>query len=282
MGERMALRLSGAAETLLLPLYARARESQRADGVLHDPRAEQVVARLEYDFDRITLLDFHQVTRVMSTRELDRITRAFLNRHPDGVVAHLGCGLDTRFERVDNGSMTWFDLDLPEVADLRGALGLGDLPTSARTRYHLIGGSALDEAWLAELGDVGGRAVLIVAEGLLTYLPADQVRGLLLTLARRFPGAELAFEAFQPWAVRVGNATMGRMGFRAPMRWGMRRPEEALAWNGDFQLIRAWYFFDRPELRLHGYRWLRFVPGMRHFAGIYHFRLGVPGIADHS
>jgi O-methyltransferase involved in polyketide biosynthesis len=48
--------------------------------------------------------------------------REFMARHPNAVVAHLGCGLDTRFERVDDGRVTWYDLDLPEVMDLRRRL----------------------------------------------------------------------------------------------------------------------------------------------------------------
>jgi len=47
---------------------------------------------------------------ILKGREFDRFAQDFLSRHPDGVVVHIGCGLDTRFERVDNGrvdGMTW-------------------------------------------------------------------------------------------------------------------------------------------------------------------------------
>jgi O-methyltransferase involved in polyketide biosynthesis len=38
------------------------------------------------------------------------------------VAVHIGCGLDTRFDRVDNGQVVWYDLDLPLVIGLRRKL----------------------------------------------------------------------------------------------------------------------------------------------------------------
>lgn len=70
---------------------------------------------------------------VLRTREFDRYARDFLTRHPVAVVVHIGCGLDCRFERVDNGTVAWYDLDLPEVIALRRKL-IGD----EGARYHLL------------------------------------------------------------------------------------------------------------------------------------------------
>lgn len=38
-----------------------------------------------------------------------------MDAHPEGLVVNLGAGLDTRFYRLDNGTITWIDIDLPEV-----------------------------------------------------------------------------------------------------------------------------------------------------------------------
>jgi O-methyltransferase involved in polyketide biosynthesis len=50
---------------------------------------------------------------------LDRYAQDLLRRHTDAVVVHIGCGLDSRFERVDNGHVEWYDLDMPEIIELR-------------------------------------------------------------------------------------------------------------------------------------------------------------------
>jgi O-methyltransferase involved in polyketide biosynthesis len=53
-------------------------------------------------------------------REFDRLARAFLAEIPDGVIVDLGCGLDTRFERVDDGQV--------ELTRLERRMLDGDVP----------------------------------------------------------------------------------------------------------------------------------------------------------
>jgi O-methyltransferase involved in polyketide biosynthesis len=139
--------LSGVAETLLVPLYNRAMESQRPDAIImKDEKAVALVKQMSYDFDQVRKIRTHEgnkVARIMLTREMDRYTRDFLSRHPEAVVVHIGCGLDSRFERVDNGRVEWYDLDLPDVIGLRRKF-IGD----EGERYHLLGCSVLEDAWL--------------------------------------------------------------------------------------------------------------------------------------
>ncbi len=92
--------LGGVAETLLIPLYIRAMESQRQDALIKDEKAVALVTQLGYDFDRvrkIPMTEGNKVARIMLTRAMDRYTRDFLSRHPQSVVVHIGCGLDFAF-----------------------------------------------------------------------------------------------------------------------------------------------------------------------------------------
>jgi len=142
--------LDPTAETLVLPLCYRAMESQRPDALIHDPKAAEIVAQLDYDFTRIKSQSFQQLNVVLRVREFDRSTRAFLARHPDGVVADIGCGLDTRFDRVDNGHVRWFNLDLSEVIVLRERF----FPPSPRCQN--LASSALDLDWMETVAQAGG------------------------------------------------------------------------------------------------------------------------------
>src|SRR5512143_3085633 len=134
MTEMTKPNLSGVAETLLIPLYIRATESQRPDALIKDERAEALVCQLDQETLRKTLAltdDFSRVAVILKGREFDRFTQDFLRRHPDAVVVHIGCGLDTRFERLgcnqpDNGRVEWYDLDLPDVIELRRKLVGGE------------------------------------------------------------------------------------------------------------------------------------------------------------
>ncbi|WP_220449281.1 class I SAM-dependent methyltransferase [Nonomuraea longispora] len=63
------------------------------------------------------------VTVAMRARHLDDWTRDFLAEHPAAIVLHLGCGMDTRAHRVGPGpGVHWYDVDFPEVIDLRERL----------------------------------------------------------------------------------------------------------------------------------------------------------------
>jgi O-methyltransferase involved in polyketide biosynthesis len=111
MPEIVNLNLSGVPETLLITLYLRAMESHRPDALIKDEKAEELVKRLGYDFDRvrrIPMSDANRLVIILRNREMDRYARNFLARHPNAMVVHIGCGLDARFERVcseqpDNG-----------------------------------------------------------------------------------------------------------------------------------------------------------------------------------
>src|SRR5512136_2646728 len=95
--------LSGVAETLLMTLYIRAMESQRPDALIKDEKAVALVSQMHYDFDRVRQVHMDEedkVTVILRNREFDRYAQGFLARHPEAAVVHIGCGLDSRFERV--------------------------------------------------------------------------------------------------------------------------------------------------------------------------------------
>src|SRR5512136_3471188 len=181
--------LSSVSQTLLIPLYFRAMESQRPDALVRDPKAVELVSRLDCDFSGVQRLKNEQVNYLLRMREFDRLARAFLAEHPNGVIVDLGCGLDTRFERIDNGCVEWYGLDLPEVIELRKEM-LEETP-----RSHFIGCSVLDFSWMDALSGQAGKPILFLAEAMLVYLVEADVRRLVTALAERFPGADLVCDA---------------------------------------------------------------------------------------
>lgn len=116
--DRLKVRLDAVQETLLIPLYGRAVETRRRHPLLRDPRAVQIVARVDYDFTGLSS-DQSLAGAVLRTSSYDAWARRFLAAHPAGTVVEIGTGLNTRFDRLDNGTARWFDLDLPEVIELR-------------------------------------------------------------------------------------------------------------------------------------------------------------------
>jgi len=272
MSENTNQGLSDVSETLLMTLYIRAMESQRPDALIRDEKAVALVTNMSYDFDRIRQVKMDEDDKVgviLRNLEFDRQVRDFLTRHPDAVVVHIGCGLDSRFERVDNGKVEWYDLDLPEVIEQRRKF-IGD----EGKRYHLLAGSVFDSAWLDKVSVHRQRPFLFLAEGVLMYFEEAQVKSLVLMLRDHFPGAELVFDAFSPFLVRANNLRMAISKFGVRYHWGLRRGQEIEKWGDGIRLLDEWGYFDRPEPRLDHIRWMRHIPLLARVMRVYHYRLG--------
>jgi O-methyltransferase involved in polyketide biosynthesis len=175
-------------QTLFFPLLARARETERKRPLLRDPKAVELVRRIDFDAGTFnqSVMSFLVVLRTMI---LDWWVRQFLAVNPGGTVVELGTGLNTRFERTDNGSVHWIDLDLPDTIELRRRF------FADTGRRRMIAASLLDEDWLASVDQLPGP-YFFVADGVLPYLTEDEVTGVLARIAARFPGALLAFDSY--------------------------------------------------------------------------------------
>ena len=284
MSELTNQSLSGVPETSLVPLYIKAMESQRPDALIKDEKAVELVTRMSYDFDRIRqipLIEANKVVRILESCEFDRQAQDFLRRNPEAIVVHIGCGLDSRFERVDNGQVEWYDLDLPEIVDLRREL-IGDEgdPSFAEGRYHLLGCSVLEEAWLETVEAHRPRPFLFLAETVFIYFTEAQVKSLVLRLRDHFPGAELVFDGWRPFEIWLGNRYLSGSQFGGLLRWGFWHGQEIERWDvacpagACIRLLDTWGFFDQPEPRLNSYRWM--APVFRLFKPmrIFHYQLG--------
>ena len=272
MSEIKSQTLSGVAETMLITLYLRAMESQRPDALIKDEKAVALVTQMSYEFARIKQIpmsEANKVTIFLRNREFDSYARDFLSRHPEAVVVHIGCGLDSRFERVDNGQVEWYDLDLPEVIELRRKI-IGD----EGERYHLLGCSVLNNAWLDTVRAHCQRPFLFLAEGVFMYFKEAQVKSLVLTLQYHFPGAELVFDIFSQLHVWRSNLQWSNTKFDARFHWGIWHGQEIERWGDGIRLLGEWGFFDRPEPRLAHIRWLRPIESLARTMRIYHFHLG--------
>lgn len=269
MPDKNSPALKGVSETLLMTLYARARESQRPDAMLKDDMAVAMVDQIECDFSRLRMQGHDEVAVIMRMNKFDSHVRDFLARNPGAVVVHIGCGLDTRFERVDNGAVEWFDLDLPDVIALRK-----NLIGSEKGRYHLLSGSIFENVWIDALSDYHLRPILFIAEGVLPYFETAQVKSLVLTIRDHFPGAELVCDAHTPFVIRVDNLQLAFARVNARLRWGLKRGKDVENWGAGITILEEWFYFDHDEPRMRPYRWMRLFPFFAKSTGIFHYKLG--------
>lgn len=266
--------LAPVGDTAVLTLACRALES-RAGGVLQDPLAESWMAELrpvlygsEHPLHRRIrggeLADDLIAYVALRARRYDGWARTFIERHPDGVIVGLGCGLDTRASRLGRSGALSVGVELPPVAALRRALATD---SDAEVLLHR---SVLDLGWMDDLAKLSPGPFQFQAEGLFMYLPADGVRRMVAHLAGRFPGSELACEIVHarwvrpPWSWSV-RARLRRLGLGVDVRYrfGVTTSEDLERWHPAVQLVEDWAHVDEPDARPAWLRTLRGVDGLR-------------------
>jgi O-methyltransferase involved in polyketide biosynthesis len=209
MADRHQAELGAVQQTLFIPLAARARETRRKRPVLRDPKAVEMVESIH--FDALYGSGWSGFVTILRTVIFDWWVGEFLAAHPAGTVAELGTGLNTRFERADNGTAHWIDLDLPDAIELRRRF------FTDTDRRRTIAASLLDEDWMDAVAR-SPEPYFFALEGVLVYLPEADVMRTLARIARRFPGAKLAFDTYTRRTLRQQHKTAARHGLAAA-RW---------------------------------------------------------------
>ncbi len=203
--------LSGVPETMLQTVYARAKES-RGRGAIRDPKAEEIIGRLDYDFslaDKDAAMHSGVIAR---TIVLDQLVGEYLAAHSGATVMNLACGLDTRCYRMQ-GYAHWYNLDLPETIAVREAL----LPESGSISQLAM--SAMDD-WGAAVEGPSGPALVII-EGLTMYLTQADVQRIFAVIAGRFPAATVFTETMNPMVVKRFKEKSIE-GSKAKFTWGVK------------------------------------------------------------
>ena len=289
MEEKSINLITDISETLLIPLYSRASESKSDNPILIDKKAVEITKELNKIFENSDS-ELHQTlskgksrrrlgkklyaTMALRTRKFDRYCYSFLKNNPEGVIVELGCGLSTRYPRIDNKKLTWYDLDFPEVIDIRRQF------FKETSRYHFIPSSVLDFEWMNKIQNKD-KNILFIAEGLFMYLHEDEVKNLVLNLQRSFPGCELACEVANTFVIKMLKRKIWRKKFQrdfhlgkdATFHFGISDSKDLEKWNDKIIFLDDWTYFDDKEKKL---GWMNIFSRSKKFSKtqwIVHYRL---------
>jgi methyltransferase (TIGR00027 family) len=276
-------------ETLLIPLYARALETQSKHPLITDDIAVAITKQLNPVFAHSSsslhrLLAKGKIRRTNSkklsvflslrTRCFDRYCKEFLHRDPSGVIVELGCGLSSRFFRIDTKPVEWYDLDLPEVIAIRKRF------MQETDRCKMIASSVLDYQWMDQLSSPGLH-VLFIAEGLLMYLYEEEVKSLVLELQKRFPGCELVCEVQNTFVINALKKERWKrkfqkdhhLGSEAAMHFGIADGTVLESWGPGIRFLDEWTIFDDHEKKMGWMNLFAFSKRLRKAQWVVHYKL---------
>lgn len=238
----MKINLTNVQKTLLLPLWGRAKLTKIGNPVLSDPKAVEIVEQIvEYDFASVEKIfnDFFNVGWITRAKMFDETIKTFLSKHPEGTIVNLGAGLDTTFFRIDNGLLRWYDLDLPDVIEVRKKV----IPESDRSKC--IVASMLDPAWVKEVS-ADSSNILFFSGGVLFYFSETELKALFKLLADNFPGAEIVFDTVSEQALPIVNKGLKDSGHEsAQMKWGINEAKELSGWDPRIIILEEYPLFSR-------------------------------------
>ena len=205
-------------ETLLLPLWGRAIETQKQKPLLTDNKAVSIINNIPYDFSTISqnINDLTRLSWIARSIYFDRKIKEFTGIFPDAVIVNVGCGLDTTFDRVDNGKIHWYDLDLPDTIELRKKY----IPETDRRKF--ISGSVFDTSWYDKI-EKKNNVMLLIA-GVLYYFDESDIKRLFGDFHTFLPGVEIILDYASELGIKVSNKKVlekGGMDKSAYLKWGV-------------------------------------------------------------
>lgn len=225
----MKMNLGDVQETMLIPLVVKASETQRPNARIRDEKALHIVQSLGIDTAAYDKFMSHEGV-VARTIMFDREVKSFLDQYPDAVCVNLGCGLDDRFSRVDNGKILWYDIDLPDSIKVRKRF----FPDNKRVT--MIAGSVLEPDWTGQVKK--GRKTVFIAEGLLMYFKQEDVKKLLSVITEQFPDAVIIAELMPPFAAKSSKHHDTVKNTKAVFQWGTKDGHELEALCPGLKLVK--------------------------------------------
>jgi methyltransferase (TIGR00027 family) len=182
----------------------RAMETERPDPVFRDPYARRLAgSRGEEIMQKIKFAKKHAWSYTARTYLIDKYITQEVAAGTDMVV-NLAAGLDTRPYRMSlPPTLQWIEIDLPDLIAYKEEILRGEKPVCKLERVRLdLSDTTARRALFAELGRRAKR-VMVVSEGLIVYLTADEVCEL---------GRDLAAQpSFQRWATDLISPALLKM-----------------------------------------------------------------------
>jgi O-methyltransferase involved in polyketide biosynthesis len=235
--------------TALVTEYARALDSRWPKPILGDTLSDEIVAKIDYDFQGLGVPSSVVCQTALRAKMLDDRVRSFISEHPNAVVVDLGAGLDTGMLRVKPpATVDWYSVDLAQVIALRDEL------VPANDHAHSVAASLVDNDWTDPIPP--DRPTILVADGLLAFLSQPVIINLFRHIPEHFRSGELAFNDYGRvgWISTVAIKLAPQKMFSAVgTQWAYRGFKDAHVpetWDSRLTLVEEASLAHAPEIDL--------------------------------
>lgn len=259
-------------ETLLIPLYMRAKESKEENPIIIDKTSENILSMVDYNFSKFYTDVRCQLCISFRTKYFDDAVRNFVAKYDDAVVVLIACGLDPRVERISiKKQYQTYELDLPDVINFRRQF----LPESSDNKY--ITGNITTNGWIKTIKEKHSKGhFLFILEGVVMYLTEEEVKQVFKNIDDNFENAEIHMERMNKYLSKRTYLHQSVKNTNATFHWGCDNPKEIEQWSKSFKLKDEYYYYcdeyNRIRKRI-GLKaiWYKFHPRYSHSLGIWSY-----------
>jgi O-methyltransferase involved in polyketide biosynthesis len=250
--------INAVSETAFLTLQCHAMDAMSASPILNDKSADRILSFLK-DMLSESNSPLHKklidnkvrkslVTHIaLRARQYDAYIKAYLDRFPDAAVINIGCGLDNRFERIDNGRIRFFDLDLPDIMHIKSML------FREKPGYTQLSQSVFELDWIDR---IDAAHVMLVAEGVFMYCKEQDLKNLFRALQNKLNNPEIVFEVvnskwLKGWRKKAMEVKLNKQlhfGKGAMFTFGIPDSNAIESWNPGYRFMDDWSFIDTCKL----------------------------------
>lgn len=182
-------------KTLYIPLYGKALVSRRGI-ILRDPKAEAVWDAEGFLLKGKSGSKWLAYYMGMRSAVFDRWLKTRIEADPNALILHIGCGMDSRIERVGAQGHRWFDIDFPDVIRERKHY------YRESEGYQMLSADVRSADWLDRLP--AGNAIIIM-EGVSMYLRPDELRQMLTAVCAHFEKVSLLMDCYTEFAAKASK-----------------------------------------------------------------------------
>ena len=248
------MNLEGVEKTMLLTLFAKAKHSQQKNHKFYDSKAIEVMSKVDYDFSIAEKDKMMQLGTIARTIVLDEMVSNYINAHPECTIVNIASGMDTRFNRLDNGKINWYNVDLENSVKYRQKY------IEDTDRVKTFAYSAMDPSWTQEI--LIRKDVLIIVEGLTMYLTQKDVEDIINIIDANFDECTIYMEIMPPISVK-NTKEESIEDTDSKFIWGVEKGDELTKFNHNFKWIKDVNLFDGVNVYKPHYRIVTWLPLLR-------------------
>ena len=115
----------------------------------------------------------------------------------NAMVIHIGCGMDSRVERVGTRGHLWYDVDFPEVIQERKRY------YKETNEYHMAASDVRNQEWISKLPE--DYPAIVVMEGLSMYFTLEELVELLAVLKNQFSELYILIDCYTTFAAKASR-----------------------------------------------------------------------------